>query len=170
MPHYVLLHICYQTQYNVSPLFVFSYVFPRRLYTLRTGTVSLAHSTWIPTDEYMRKHKSMTQERQKWNVREAVLCSIVWCEGEVEKASQDKIRAKINLSPDQCGSVGWVSSCKGKGHGFDSRSGSVPGLQARPQLGCVREATHQCFSHTSTFLSSSFSLPSLSLKTNKYLV
>ena len=31
--------------------------------------------------------------------------------------------------PDQCGSVGWASSCKPKGRRFDSLSGHTPGLQ-----------------------------------------
>ena len=30
--------------------------------------------------------------------------------------------------PGGCGSVGWASFCKAKGHQFDSRSGHIPGL------------------------------------------
>ena len=33
------------------------------------------------------------------------------------------------MSPDQCGSVGWASSCKAKGRWLDSQSGHMPGLQ-----------------------------------------
>ena len=31
--------------------------------------------------------------------------------------------------PDWCGSFGWASSCKAKGHWFDSQPGRMPGLQ-----------------------------------------
>ena len=48
----------------------------------------------------------------------------------------------------QCGSVGWGSFCKAKGHWFDSRSGHVLGLWAwSVWLGRVGEATDGCFSH-----------------------
>ena len=33
--------------------------------------------------------------------------------------------------PDWCVSVGWASSCKGKGCQLDSRSGYIPGLQVQ---------------------------------------
>ena len=40
------------------------------------------------------------------------------------KSSKTFIRGLENCDycPDQCGSVGWASSCKLKGHWFDSRS------------------------------------------------
>ena len=56
------------------------------------------------------------------------------------------LSTKSDFSPDQCGSVGWASSHKVKGHRSDSPSGHRPGLQAGPQSGCMWEATNQCFS------------------------
>ena len=38
---------------------------------------------------------------------------------------------KITCTPDWCGSVGWASSSKLKGVGFDSWSGHLPGLKVR---------------------------------------
>ena len=46
-----------------------------------------------------------------------------------------------------CGSVDWGQAWEQKGCWFDSRSGHMPGLQARSPVGGVREATtHWCFS------------------------
>ena len=71
--------------------------------------------------------------------------------------------------PGWCGSVDWAPACKAKGRCFDSQSGHMPGLWARSLVGGVWEATNECFSCTSMFLSSlSSSLP-LSLKINKYI-
>ena len=39
--------------------------------------------------------------------------------------------------PDWCGLVDWVSSSEPKVHRFDSRSGHMPGLQARSPVGDV---------------------------------
>ena len=50
-----------------------------------------------------------------------------------------------------------------KGCGFDSWLGPVPRLQVRSLVGSVGEATHQCVSLTSVFLSLSLHLP-ISLK------
>ena len=50
-------------------------------------------------------------------------------------------------------SVGWASSCKPRGHQFDSRTQHVPGLPARSPVGGVWEATNQ-------FLSLPLSFPS----------
>ena len=70
-------------------------------------------------------------------------------------------------SPNQCGSVGWATSRKQKGHGFYSWSGHMPGLQAEsPCMMGMQEATHQCFCGTLMFLSLSPSIP-LSLKRNE---
>ena len=70
-------------------------------------------------------------------------------------------------SPDWCGSVGWVSFWKVKGHWFNSWSGHMPGLQVQPPVrvhtrGKLLNASlkHWCFSP---------SLPpslTISLKTN----
>ena len=52
-------------------------------------------------------------------------------------------------NPGWCGSVDCPLSHKPKGRWFDSRSGHMPGLWARPLAGGAREATdlaHQCFS------------------------
>ena len=69
-------------------------------------------------------------------------------------------RLTMGCGPDRRGSVGWVSSHKTKGRRFNSWSGHTPGLQARPLAGGVRETTYPYISHTSMFLSLSFSLPS----------
>ena len=50
--------------------------------------------------------------------------------------------------PDQCGSVGWASSCKVKDRLFDSWSGHLPGLWVQAPVGCKCEATDRCFSLT----------------------
>ena len=68
------------------------------------------------------------------------------------------------------GSVGCASSHKVMGCCFDSQSprhGTCLGCRPGPQLAHVGEAADQCFPHTSVFLFLSFSLPPLSLKTNK---
>ena len=70
-----------------------------------------------------------------------------------------------------------ASSHKPKGHGFDSRSGHIPrlrvwslvGVHTRGhQTGWLRQATNECFSLTSTFLSLSF--PFLLSKVSKYVL
>ena len=64
-----------------------------------------------------------------------------------------------NSSPDQCGSVGWVSSRKAKGRWFNAQSGHVPGLQVWPPVrACMR-------GNQLMFLSLSFSRPSPLSKT-----
>ena len=71
------------------------------------------------------------------------------------------ITQKIYPCPGWCGSVDWVPACKARALWFDSQSGHMPGLQARPPVGDMWEATtHWCF-----FPSLSPSLP-LSLKIN----
>ena len=47
---------------------------------------------------------------------------------------------KMCTCPYQYSSVGWASSCKAKGHQFDSQSEHITGLQARslPGWGHVR--------------------------------
>ena len=46
---------------------------------------------------------------------------------------------KFQGSTDQRGSVGWVSSCRAKGHLFNSRSGYTPRLRVQFPVGaCVR--------------------------------
>ena len=47
--------------------------------------------------------------------------------------------------PDWCGSAEWASSCKPKGHQFDSQSEYLPGVQARSQVGGMWEETNQSF-------------------------
>ena len=45
---------------------------------------------------------------------------------------------KMKYCPGQCGSVGWASSCKGKGHQFDFCLGHMSGLWAwSPGGACV---------------------------------
>ena len=68
---------------------------------------------------------------------------------------------ELNLSSSGwCGSGIWAPACELKGRQFDSRSEHMPGLWARFPGGGVRGTTSPCFSHTSVFLSLSFSLPS----------
>ena len=78
------------------------------------------------------------------------------------------ILIKKYFSPGWCGSVDWAPACEPKGRQFDSQSGHKPGLQARFLVGDVWEAIGRCISHTSMFLSLSFSLPSHFSK-NKFL-
>ena len=44
----------------------------------------------------------------------------------------------IHLSPDWCGSAGWLASCKPKGHQFDFCSGHMAGLQLKSPVGAVQ--------------------------------
>ena len=60
-------------------------------------------------------------------------------------------------SPGWCGLVGWALSCKPKSLRFDAWSGHMPRWRARSWSGHVQEATDQCFSLESMFLSFSFS-------------
>ena len=75
-----------------------------------------------------------------------------------------KRQAKTALT----GVAQWVGCGSANGHWFDSQTGHKPGLWARSQVEGLQEATDWCFSGTSIFLSSSFSLPS-SLPKNKYI-
>ena len=65
-------------------------------------------------------------------------------------------------SPDQCGSVGWASSCKVKGHRLDYRSGHMPGLQVQSRSGAYKR---QLITVSLPFFLPPFFLP-LSLKIN----
>ena len=65
----------------------------------------------------------------------------------------------VKCHPDQCGSVGWASYHRVKSHWFNSRSGHMPGLRVSFPSEHVRETMDWWFSHTSVFLSLSFSLP-----------
>ena len=77
---------------------------------------------------------------------------------------QDQL--KNSMSSDRCCLVGWVSSCKAKGHQFDSWPGHMSGHS--PWLECIWEAAKWCFSHQ--FLPLSYALPSPLSKTKlKYL-
>ena len=70
--------------------------------------------------------------------------------------------SKGHFSPHWQGSVDWVPAWEPKGHWFNSQSGHVPGLLARPPVWGVWEATtHWCFSP-------SLFPPFPSLKINKY--
>ena len=76
---------------------------------------------------------------------------------------------KTRFSPGWYGLVDWVPACIPKGHQFSSRAGHMPGLRARSPAGGVWEATDRCISHTSMFLSLSFSLPFCLSKISKIL-
>ena len=47
--------------------------------------------------------------------------------------------------PGWCGSVGWVSSCKPKGHGFVSQSGHMPGLLVQSLTGVPTKGNQLMF-------------------------
>ena len=76
------------------------------------------------------------------------------------------VTVKILGGPGRRGSVDWVPVGKLKGRRFDSQSGHMPGLWARSAVGGLREAADLCVSHTSMFLSLSFSF-STPLSKNK---
>ena len=68
---------------------------------------------------------------------------------------------------NRCGLVGWVLSCKVKGHQFDSQSEHMLGLQVGSLVGVCMEGNQSMFlSHIIVSLSLFFP-PSLSLKINK---
>ena len=81
---------------------------------------------------------------------------------------QKKTNQKNCLCPDWCGSVGWASAHKPKGHWYDSRSGHMPGLWARSPVGGIWERQLIDVSLEHCFFSPTLSpsLP-LSLKINK---
>ena len=51
-----------------------------------------------------------------------------------------------------------VGHCPAKGHQLGSHQGTCLGCGFDPWLGCIREATNQCFSLTSMFPTFSLSL------------
>ena len=65
-------------------------------------------------------------------------------QNEVTIAKLTKLLKSEWAGPGQCGSVGWVSFHKLKGHRFDSQSGHTPGFS--PRSGCLQKATNQYFS------------------------
>ena len=68
------------------------------------------------------------------------------------------------ILPRSVRSVGWMSSCKAKGHWFYIQSRHIPGLWVWSLIGVCRRGILSFLSLM--FLSLSFSLPSLSLKIN----
>ena len=74
-------------------------------------------------------------------------------------------KQRLGLCPDWGGSVGWASPRKLKCHQFDSPSGHVTGLQARPPVGGMQEATDAKGTRLTFFF---FSFPSAPSK-NKYI-
>ena len=67
---------------------------------------------------------------------------------------------KRHNHPGRVAQLVGASSYTPKGCGLNPQSGHMPGLQARSPVGGVQEATDQCFSLTSMFLSLSFPLSS----------
>ena len=62
-------------------------------------------------------------------------------------------KLKIRCScPDWCGSVGWASSCKLKGHQFDPWSRNTPGFGVRSQVRAHVRDTNWYFSHNDVSL------------------
>ena len=69
---------------------------------------------------------------------------------------------KTFFSPGQGSSVGWVSSCKLKGRGFNSRSGHTPGLRVQsPAAVCARGSGSMFLSHIGVSLPLPLSLDSI---------
>ena len=71
---------------------------------------------------------------------------------QIFRASKDTTKKVKN--PDQCGSLGWVSFHKAKGHQFDPWSRHMPELWVQSLVGAHMRGNQ------SMFLSLSFSLPS----------
>ena len=69
------------------------------------------------------------------------------------KLPQNLVVEKGKEGPDPCGSIGWMSSHKAKGHLFDSQSGHMPGSQVQSVVGGMQEATDRRFSQILMFLS-----------------
>ena len=63
-----------------------------------------------------------------------------------KKGNWVQLQLRWKISPDWCGSVGWVSQSKLWGHQFGSQSGHRPGLQARFPAEGVWKATNQSVS------------------------
>ena len=59
----------------------------------------------------------------------------------------------LSVCPGWCGSVDWVPACEPKGHRFDSQSGHMPRLWARPPVVGMQEATTHGHSFLPPFLS-----------------
>ena len=74
-------------------------------------------------------------------------------------ASKKKKNPNKPNMPWPGGSVGYCIINTLKGCGFDPWSGHTPRLKFDPQSGLVQEATDQCFSLTSMFLSLPLHLP-----------
>ena len=72
---------------------------------------------------------------------------------------------KMKLCPDQCDSVCWPSTWKGKVASWNPGQGTWLGCRFSPWLGGIWEEPNVFL--TQVFLLLSFSLPSLSLKINK---
>ena len=70
----------------------------------------------------------------------------------------NEFQKKPSVYPDQCGSVGWASSHKLKGHRFNSQSGLMPGLQVQSPDWAHSEGIQLMFSLTLMFLSLSYLL------------
>ena len=51
----------------------------------------------------------------------------------------------LTFCPGRCGSVGWASSCKPKGRGFDSLSGHMPGLRVWSLVGAHARGNQSMF-------------------------
>ena len=104
-------------------------------------------SVYHPIQECMASICTFVPTQPTWSV--LPLISIIW------KSLQD---------PGHVAQSVGVSSHTPKGCRFDSRSGHILGCGLDPWLGHLWEATNQCFSHTSMFLSLSFSLSKSNLK------
>ena len=64
-----------------------------------------------------------------WKVKGTRISKIILKKNKIRRLIL--LHFKTYYSPDWCGSLGWPSSLKPRGHWFDSQSGHMPGLWAR---------------------------------------
>ena len=76
----------------------------------------------------------------------------------IKKKNQTFMLFKRITCPCQCGSTGWAFSHRLEGHGFNSQSRHMPGLQIGSQLGHKQKVTDGCLFLASMFLSLTSSL------------
>ena len=98
-----------------------------------------------------------TRDNKYWRVygeREPCVLWVGLQSGPATMEDSMEVPQEIKNSPDWYGSVGWILSCKAKGHQFDSRSG----LWGGPHGVCARGLMFLSCIYVSLFL-----LPFLSL-------
>ena len=119
------------------------------------------HSSFYSPSKYTLSAWSVenTQLSIKWNSKQDCLCTHILWEVKLFTKGWD-ISVHIishgadhlfftsyntRYGPDQCGSVGWASSHKAKGHRFDSQSGHMQGLWVRYPVGVLLRGNQSMF-------------------------